>query len=300
MSKNVKILVCCHKQDVLAQETPYYPIHVGKALSSLDLGIPGDDTGDNISQKNSSYCELTGMYWAWKNLKDVDVIGLCHYRRYFDFHGQYSMLLPHKILPSSAFGNINLAVPDDIVQLVGKGKVVVANPLVFTYAVAIDYCERYVSDDYRVMEYVIKKTQPEKYQRAFYEVMVRNCSLSPYNMFMMRWEDFDSYCSWLFPLLETIENATEIEYYNSMQHRIYGFMSERLLNVWLYANKKTLIGKPILKIEDNPAPDHEWKPLRFWLSKCYRILLNKFVPKTPYQRWQEIETAPYFMKNLSS
>ena len=43
---------------------------------------------DSISNKNDSYCELTGMYWALKNLKNVDVIGLCHYRRYFDFHKQ--------------------------------------------------------------------------------------------------------------------------------------------------------------------------------------------------------------------
>ena len=85
---NVKILVCCHKQDVCATEPPYFPIQVGKAISQVDLGIQGDDTGDNISHKNASYCELTGMYWAWKNLKDVDVIGLCHYRRYFDFYGQ--------------------------------------------------------------------------------------------------------------------------------------------------------------------------------------------------------------------
>lgn len=65
------------------------PIHVGKVLHpDVDLGIQRDDTGDNISLKNSSYCELTGMYWAWKNLRGVDVIGLCHYRRYFDFYGQ--------------------------------------------------------------------------------------------------------------------------------------------------------------------------------------------------------------------
>ena len=89
MERNVKILVCCHKRDVMATEEPYMPIHVGKALHpDVDLGIQGDDTGDNISLKNSSYCELTGMYWAWKNLKGVDVIGLCHYRRYFDFYGQ--------------------------------------------------------------------------------------------------------------------------------------------------------------------------------------------------------------------
>lgn len=46
------------------------------------MGYIGDNTGDNISLRNPNYCELTGLYWAWKNLK-CDYIGLCHYRRYF-------------------------------------------------------------------------------------------------------------------------------------------------------------------------------------------------------------------------
>ena len=80
---NVKILVCCHKQDVMASQEPYMPIHVGKALHpELDLGIQGDNTGDNISEKNPLYCELTALYWVWKNV-DADYKGLFHYRRAF-------------------------------------------------------------------------------------------------------------------------------------------------------------------------------------------------------------------------
>ena len=82
------MLVCCHKEDIMATAEPYMPLQVGKDISKIDLNIQGDNTGDNISCKNQSYCELTGMYWAWKNLKNVDYVGLCHYRRYFDFHGQ--------------------------------------------------------------------------------------------------------------------------------------------------------------------------------------------------------------------
>ena len=82
MSK-VKILVAQHKPAKVYSNDIYTPIHVGKAISSLDLGILGDDTGENISHLNPYYCELTAQYWAWKNLHDVDYIGLCHYRRYF-------------------------------------------------------------------------------------------------------------------------------------------------------------------------------------------------------------------------
>ena len=88
MDKILNIINCCHKPDVMARQPFFTPIQVGKTNSKFDLGIQGDDTGENISRKNSSYCELTGLYWMWKNLNNAEVVGLSHYRRYFDFHGQ--------------------------------------------------------------------------------------------------------------------------------------------------------------------------------------------------------------------
>ena len=70
----VKILVCCHKPGKWLSDDVYMPIHCGKAISNVDLGIQGDDTGDNISAKNPYYCELTAIYWAWKNLQDIDYL----------------------------------------------------------------------------------------------------------------------------------------------------------------------------------------------------------------------------------
>ena len=78
---NIKILVATHKQYWMPEDSVYLPIHVGRKDKS-DIGYIGDHTGDNISSKNANYCELTGLYWAWKNL-DADYIGLVHYRRYF-------------------------------------------------------------------------------------------------------------------------------------------------------------------------------------------------------------------------
>ena len=87
---DLKILVCCHNQCVLPSDVFYLNIQVGTALSSLNLNMHKDNEGDNISSKNGTYCELTGLYWAWKNLK-CDYIGLCHYRRFFDFRDSKSI-----------------------------------------------------------------------------------------------------------------------------------------------------------------------------------------------------------------
>lgn len=251
--KNIKILVCCHKKDIMATQEPYMPIHVGKALHpDMDLGIQGDDTGDNISQKNGSYCELTGMYWAWKNLKDVDVIGLCHYRRYFDFHGQTNWINSIEAYKTEDFYKMDLSIPEKVIDKMQDGTAVVAKYKHYMETLAKDYCWCHVSDDLRVLRKIISEEFPE-YKTAFQHVIFSNNKLIHYNMFLMTWHDFDEYCAWLFDVLKVVESRTDITNYNPVQARIYGYMGERLFNVWLYAKKFKLIHKPVLWFNDDPS-----------------------------------------------
>ena len=83
--KDVNVIVATHKKYLMPSDNVYLPVHVGGGLCDTDFGYQKDSTGDNISQKNPYFCELTGLYWAWKNL-DSDYIGLVHYRRYFTLH----------------------------------------------------------------------------------------------------------------------------------------------------------------------------------------------------------------------
>ena len=82
------IVVATHKKYRMPKDPLYLPLHVGAEGkrdakgNPLDFGYQKDNEGDNISLKNPRYCELTGIYWAWKNL-DSDYLGLVHYRRYF-------------------------------------------------------------------------------------------------------------------------------------------------------------------------------------------------------------------------
>ena len=248
---NVKILVCCHKKDIMATKAPYFPIHVGKELhKNISLGITEDNTGDNISIKNASYCELTGLYWAWKNLKGVDVIGLCHYRRYFDFHHQCKKYLPFTQFKTSQFNEIYLDIPQDMLDRISAGKVIVPRYKSYRVPLYADYCINHISDDFFKLKEVFN-TEPQEYKDAFSKIMYNNNKLMHYNMFIMKWDEFDKYCSWLFNILNKVEKVTDISNYTPVQKRIYGYMAERLFNVYLEANKLDVIREPVIWFNDD-------------------------------------------------
>jgi hypothetical protein len=92
----IKIFVAHHKEGFVYRDEIFEPIQVGRAKSNFKLEMIGDDTGENISFKNSVYCELTAIYWAWKNCTENDYIGICHYRRYYSFNNPFFTLFDRK------------------------------------------------------------------------------------------------------------------------------------------------------------------------------------------------------------
>jgi hypothetical protein len=236
---NIKILVCCHKTAKMPKNEIYMPIHVGKALSSEDLHIQGDDTGDNISMKNKTYCELTGMYWAWKNLKNVDYIGLCHYRRFFDFSSSRifeKQISENEITESTKFFNPSLLFSTDVI---------LSKKIVYPYSLKIQYSEWHYSEDYWILKNIVKELYPS-YLEDFTFIFEKNNKLSPYNMFVTKWTLFDDYCNWLFSILKTAEERIDLSNYSTNQARIFGYFAERLLNVYVRKNHLKTKYIPIL------------------------------------------------------
>lgn len=268
-----KILVCCHKPDQFINNEVYMPIHVGKANSKYDLGIQGDDTGDNISKENPHFCELTGLYWAWKNMQPVDYIGLCHYRRYFNFHTHGTMFSDSTIIHSEKFDDLDLSLPN-IDDLFSQYDAVIAKPRIYPYSLSVDYCVGQVSEDLLTLYEVVEAKYPD-YSVDMKNVFLKNNKLSHYNMFILRWEDFNNYCEWLFDVLFEVRKKINIENYSVYQGRIWGFMSERLLQVWLLHNKKRVKHYPIYWIVDykqqksifNRMQKYLRAKLAFWIVK---------------------------------
>lgn len=220
----IKILVACHKSDPnIRQDNIYIPIQVGKALHpEVNLGFQCDNTGDNISIKNDSYCELTAIYWAWKNLrKDVEYVGLAHYRRYLD--------IKESVIP-------NILGKKDIILLKG-GRTPFSNLFHLTEGTTRE-------DVYILLKY-IEKYQPQ-YLQATIDYLYNSNKWIGCNMFITTREIFNSYCNWLFPLLQELEKYVPIPAHARLK-RIYGYFGEVLLPIYCIANKLSIDYKPSYK-----------------------------------------------------
>ena len=244
---DVSIIVCCHKQDYYPKRPGFIPLHVGKAIAKEDLGIQGDNTGDSISEKNRNFCELTGHYWLWKNGPKTKYVGINHYRRYFDFNHKlpYGTNLYDTTLQEIGKNFSNLP---DLDAVFSKYDIIIAKPNIHPLCGALNYKLLRISNDYDILEKVIAEKYPE-YWTSYYKVMYLNNKFSSYNMFIMRHDLFDDYSKWLFDILFEVEKRISISEYPD-QARVFGYMSEYLLNVFIHYHNLKAKKVPVLMIRD--------------------------------------------------
>ncbi len=181
---DVKILVATHKKYEMPRYSCYLPLHVGKKGKD-NLGYVGDDTGENISEKNPYYCELTGVYWAWKNLK-ADYIGLAHYRRQFKGKNKQKNSLFDTVL-----SNI------EIKELLKETDIILPKKRNYYIENLYDhYKHTMYIEPLDITGEIIKEFYPEYYKE--FEKLHKRTSAHMFNMFIMKREYFDKYCEWLF------------------------------------------------------------------------------------------------------
>lgn len=244
-SSALKILVCYHKPYTLPplDDGIMLPIQGGKSISDEDLHMQGDNEingnpCDNISFKNKSYSEMTIVYWAWKNLKklypDIKYIGLCHYRRFFAFNDGRLFITDMEASSSSIKDYI--ADAKKVSKILESGRVIFAKRMIFPLSLCAQYSISHYRRDYDILREVIKEKFPD-YYNAFVYVMEKNNKLIPYNMFIMKYDDFEKYCEWSFAVMDEIEKQIDYSNYPPYQKRVFGFIAERLMNIYTVKNK---------------------------------------------------------------
>lgn len=251
---NIKLLVATHKEYRMPEDSMYFPIHVGKETSALSLPFPGDNTGEHISGKNSSFCELTALYWAWKNL-DADYIGLAHYRRHFTVRkpGPFCRDKFPFILTST-----------EVEPLLQKHSILL--PKQRNYFIETNYSHfvhAHPAESIDTTREILSELFPS-YLASFDLVMQRK-KAHRFNMLIMKRELLHDYCHWLFSLLFELEHRLDISSYTAYNQRIFGFISERLLDVYLEANKLSYAELPVVFMEN----EH-------WIKKGFAFLKRKF------------------------
>lgn len=209
---STKIFIMTHRKFDAPSDPLYIPLHVGRANSD-DLGYLGDHTGENISEKNCYYSELTGLYWVAHNVSDAEYLGLCHYRRFFlDEEGQ--LLTQEKC--EEALRECDVILPRAIYH--GKSY----------YEV---YKEAHNIKDLEVTGDVLRELYPDAYK--FFRDIIASDKVYSGNLFVTSRENFLDYAKWLFSIFDVVETRINVEDYDAYHKRVFGFLSEQLLYVWV-------------------------------------------------------------------
>ncbi len=258
---DIKVIIATHKSYRMPDNIMYLPVHVGAEGKTdengepLDLGYTKDNTGDNISEKNANYCELTGIYWAWKNLK-ADYIGLAHYRRHFVMRKKGEKW---DKIASSRFIDYEFR----------KHNVDIILPKPRNYYIETNYSQ-YVhahhAEDLDTTRAILEEKYPD-YLDAWDAVM-KSTSGHRFNMFIMKYDKFTAYMEWLFSILFALEERLDISDYTDNDKRVFGFVAERLLDVWIDRNMYDYIELPVEYMENEN-----------WAIKGTRFLKRKFLGK---------------------
>ena len=246
---NIKIFICSHKEVTLPQHPYFLPIQAGAALHDVIPGYQPDNVGDNISIKNPHFCELTCHYWAWKNLKDVDIIGLNHYRRYFDFQHKWPQFSADKhFIATEEFLKRPYIFPE-IERILNKYDIILPVARHWRVSNTKQYADYHIAKDWEMLREIIKERSPQ-YIPAFEKTMDHSNKSVGYNMFITHWKHFDTYSEWLFDILFEVERRVPpID--DPIQSRIYGYMSERLINVFCERHHLRIKNIPIIMPIDN-------------------------------------------------
>lgn len=235
-----RIYIATHKPFFCPQDEMYVPVLAGKSIrSGMCDEYLGDNSGDNISHLNKTLCELTVLYWVWKNTTDK-IVGINHYRRYFS---------PKKI-STSVYGYINkngdllkksmlgIAAQDDFQEFKYNNvdMITVSHTDLGSATVESNYAEHHNIEDWALLRDVLKEKHSD--YLYFFDFFSKQSRMSTLNMFIAKRSVLDDYCFWLFSVMMEMAKMPFYRNYDPYQSRVLGFLAERLFNVWMLKNRR--------------------------------------------------------------
>lgn len=265
--RDIKLLVCCHQQTEVPEHPLLIPLQVGAALA--DVHFPGfvqDDTGDNISVENRSYCELTAQYWAWKNIK-ADYYGFFHYRRYL--YPNTVVKRPYRIECRPTKALLDMLGYGRFPELIQKYDVILPKGEDMHIPVREHYGKApfHHSQDLNQIEKIIQTDYPE-YTEAM-EQYLSNSVCYFGNIFIMKRDLFYPYCTWLFSIMDEFDASSAHSGYTAQEQRVNGYLAERLLGVYVTQMRRD----STVKILELPRVHFTNSRAHMWEKRAVNLVL---------------------------
>lgn len=243
-----KIYTLTHKDFTPPSDKIYVPLSVF------------EKNGKNIADKNCYYSELTGCYFAWKN-SDADIVGIAHYRRYLlDDDGKFY----------NEKGIQKALVEYDLIT-----------PKVLTLDFPYEYGFSKNHKPYYLKE--LRKLLCDSYEDVLdtYDTLVKGVNTLFSNMLICKRELFCDYHEWLFSILFDLEKRITIDEPDSYHRRIFGFISEFLMYVYIIKNnlkiKQSMVGMVGEKSEVRQVKAGMWEYLsKFDYSRAKEYFLSEY------------------------
>ncbi len=211
----VKIFAMTHKEFDVPNDPMYIPLHVGHAGAKKDFGYMGDDTGDNISDLNCYYAELSGVYWVWKNYHEADYVGVCHYRRFLTDESGYAFT------------------EKEYEDILSRYDIITTKQLELPNSYRYGFGAHHNVNTLDEAGNIIKERYPEFYDT--YVSLVNQNKTYFGNMMVAKKELYDEYCAWLFDIFFELQKRIDLTFADDYHKRVFGFISEFLLYVWVTA-----------------------------------------------------------------
>lgn len=250
MNPEIRIAVASHKPYWMPSDSMYLPVQVGAKGKGSIPGFQRDDSGDSLSEKNPRYCELTALYWMWKNF-DAEYIGLAHYRRHFRGSGDRGVF-------SS----------DDAANSLKRAPVVLPSKRhYFIENVESHYAHTFDQAHIDIVRQVLSERSPDVL--PFFNQHMKSRSAHIWNMAIMRKDILSEWCEWVFPILQEIENGIDFSEMSPFEERVIGRLSERLLDPWIARSDIRYVEQPVVSLEGEN-----------WAKKGAAFLKAKFFGKT--------------------
>ncbi|GAP02339.1 lipopolysaccharide biosynthesis glycosyltransferase [Fructobacillus pseudoficulneus] len=250
----MKIYIATHRKYEMPKDDLYQPLMVGATLrDKVPTGYQRDDQNDNISAKNPNFNELTGLYWMWKNSTE-EVTGLVHYRRYLgkkgghDFAGRLNEKQIHDLLV-----NYDVILPKQRNYFIENQR--------------NHYLHAHAHKPYEIMEKLIREDYADFYPA--FQRMEQSTKAHLFNMFIMKKDAFNDYAAFVFGVLDKVEQQVDLSTLHGQDSRVFGFLSERLMDTWLNTRNYSHVDVPVISLEKTN-----------WFDKGTQFLKRKFLPNS--------------------